>query len=493
MTDLDRQLARGLPPIDDDYQGPSWWHFSRLADARRSPGMRRIAGIGVLVLAASLLTGVLNVTWDWNGLPLRVGPVEVPVTIYPPFILSLLAAVWLGPTWGLVPAYTANLASAIVGGLSPPVALAFALAGALEVLIFWGSMVTLNIDPDLRRGRDLARFLLVCLIAPITASLAVLIWNTAHGFDTTEGLRFWRGWVIGDILQALLVVAPVLRLAGPRAREWIDRQFAAPPRYEVTYTRAALLAAVTFSLIAGLVFVGIYMLQESLDLDATARTASGELLVPRLREMQLYLGVLVFALTVSASVFSTVLARMGERQRSLSRRESLTGCFNRRAFYELFPREAERARRLGHGVALVFLDIDHFKRINDRRGHEAGDRVLQQLSARLRGIIRETDLLFRWGGEEFVILLPHTGSAEAPALGERIRAAVAERPFDIHPPVKVTVSVGVAGTAAWPVDPDALLARADAACYRAKERGRNRVEAEMPPPPASPDPPGGAP
>jgi diguanylate cyclase len=478
MTD---QLAQGLPPIDDEYQGPSWWHLSRLADARTSRGMRRIAALGVVILAVSLVTGILNVTWDWNGIPVRIGRVEVPVTVYPPFVASLLAAVWLGPTWGLVPAYTANLAGALVAGLGPWTSLLFALAGALEILIFWGSMVTLNINPELRRRRDLVRFGFVCLIAPITASLAVLLWNTAHGLDTTEGLRVWRGWVVGDVLQAVLVVAPLLRFAGPRSRAWIDRQFASPPHYEVTYTRAAILAAVTFSLIAVLVFVGISLLEESLDLDPAARTRSGQLLGERLREMQLYLGVLVVALTVSASVFSTVLARMGERQRRLSRRESLTGCFNRRAFYELFPREVERARRLGQGVAVVFLDIDHFKGINDRHGHETGDRVLQQLAARLLGTIRETDLLFRWGGEEFVILMPHSGPGEGPLLGERIRAAVAARPFaasDSHPAVAVTVSVGIAGTGQGPADPDALLARADAACYRAKEAGRNRVEAE---------------
>ena len=126
-------------------------------------------------------------TQDWNGLPLRLGAFELPVTIYPPFVLSLLAAIWLGPTWGLVPAYAANLAGALVSGLSPWTALLFALAGALEVLIFWGSMVTLNISPDLRRFRDFGRFFLVCLIAPITASLAILLWNTARGLDTTDG------------------------------------------------------------------------------------------------------------------------------------------------------------------------------------------------------------------------------------------------------------------------------------------------------------------
>jgi diguanylate cyclase (GGDEF)-like protein len=478
---MQEQRAQGLPSIDDEYQGPSWWHLSRLGDVPKSRGMRRIALAMLGVLGVATATGILNVTQDWNGLPLRLGPFEVPVTIYPPFVLSLVAAIWLGPTWGLVPAYAANLAGALVSGLSPGTALLFALAGALEVLIFWGSMVTLNISPDLRRWRDFGRFFLVCLIAPITASLAILLWNTARGLDTTDGLRVWRGWVVGDFLQALLVVAPLLHFVGPRARSWVDRQFATPPRYEVTYTRAALLAAVTFSMIAVLVFIGISALHESLELDPTARTRGGQLLVERLREMQLYLGVLVASLTVAAGVFSTVLARMGERQRSLSRRESLTGCFNRRAFYELFPREVERARRLGQGVAILFLDIDNFKRINDRHGHETGDRVLQQLSARLRGIIRETDLLFRWGGEEFVVLLPHTVPGEAPVLGERIRAAVAERSFaagEAYPDVTVTVSVGVAGTSSWPVDPDALLASADAACYQAKARGRNLVSTD---------------
>jgi diguanylate cyclase (GGDEF)-like protein len=475
---MPEQRAQGLPTIDDEYRGPSWWHLSRLAEVGRNPGVRRLALIGVAVLGISAWTGMLNVTQDWNALPLRLGPFEVPVTIYPPFVLSLLAALWLGPTWGLVPAYAANLAGALVSGLRPWNAVLFALAGALEVLIFWGSMVTLNISPDLRRARDVGRFLLVCLIAPITASLAVLLWTTERGLDTAASLAIWRGWVIGDFLQALVLVAPILRLLGPRARAWTARQFASPPHYEVTYTRAALLSALTFGCIAMLVFVGISALNDSLELDAAARTRGGHLLVERVREMQFYLGALVASLTVATGAFSTVLAQMGERQRGLSRRESLTGCFNRRAFYELFPREVERARRLGHGVALVFADIDHFKAINDRHGHETGDRVLQQLSSRLRGIIRETDLLFRWGGEEFVVLLPHTTAGEAPVLGERIRNAIADRGFvagDGHVPVGVTVSIGVAFSSRWPVDPDALLASADAACYEAKARGRNQV------------------
>jgi hypothetical protein len=98
---MDPHSSRGAPPVEEEYQGPSWWHFSRLADARRNVGMRKIAVIGLVVLAVSILTGILNVVWNWNGIPLpfRLGSIELSVTIFPPFILSLLAAVWLGPTW----------------------------------------------------------------------------------------------------------------------------------------------------------------------------------------------------------------------------------------------------------------------------------------------------------------------------------------------------------------------------------------------------------
>ncbi len=467
-----------LSPLEEGYRGPTWWPLSRLRELRAHPGMRRIAILWLLVNAIAVLTGVLNVALGWNGIEVRLGALRFDLTIFPPLVLSLLCAIWLGPTWGIVPAYLGNLASALWSGIAWPTSLFFALAGGIETVIFWGSMVTLNIAPDLRRGRDLRRLVAVAVIAPITSSLAVVIWNSALGLDFLAGQRLWRGWVIGDFLQTLLVVAPILAFLGGPARAWIDRQFASAPRSEVTYTRTALLAFVIFALMGALVFVGVGMLQSSVEIDPWTRTLSGELLRPRLFEIQFFLGILVAALILATGVFSTALARMSERQRGLARRESLTGCFNRRAFYELFPRESDRSRRLGQGIALAFLDVDHFKDINDRLGHEMGDRVLQQLALRVQSVIRETDLLFRWGGEEFVMLLSHTAPDDAFSLAERVRAAIADRPFlagEVEPPVTVTASLGTSGTSDYPVAPDDLLTRADAACYRAKQQGRNRV------------------
>jgi diguanylate cyclase (GGDEF)-like protein len=480
FTGAPRYEPPRLPPgLDEEgYRGPTWWPLTRLLEVGAHPGLRRIALVWLAVNAVAIVTGVLNVALGWNGVPVALGPFRFDLTIFPPLVLSLLSAIWLGPVWGVIPAYVANLASALWIGIPWPTAFFFALAGGIETVIFWGSMVTLNIAPDLRRGRDLRRLIAVAVIAPTTSSLAVVIWNTALGLDFLTGQRMWRGWVIGDFLQTLLVVAPLLRLLGGPVRTWIDLQFAAPPRHEVTYTRTALLAFLVFALMGALVFVGVGMLQSSLAIEEDARTLRGELLRPRLFEIELFLGLLVAALVLATGVFSTALARMSETQRGLARRESLTGCFNRRAFYELFPREADRSRRLGQGIALVFLDVDHFKHINDRLGHEMGDRVLQQLALRVQGVIRETDLLFRWGGEEFVMLLSHTAADDAFSLAERVRAAVADRPFmatEVSPPVTVTVSLGTSGTASYPVTPDDLLTRADAACYRAKAQGRNRV------------------
>ncbi len=455
----------------------AWWPLRRLLDARRHAGPRRLMLVFLLLNALSVLAGVLNVTLGWNAIEVALFGLRLHVTFYPALVLSGIAAVWLGPAWGVLPAYLANLASALVGGLPLAVGLPFALAGAIETAILWGSLVTLGLHPDLRRFRDLRLFALSALLAPVAPSLAVLIWNTAHGLGFSEGQRLWRAWMLGDFAQALALLLPLLRFAGPVVRPWIDRQFQSPPRREVASARHAVAVYAALALLGLVVFLGVHMLQRSLHIPESAVTARGEPLLARLHEMQFFLGLLLLVLMTATGTFSTALARIGERQRALARRESLTGCFNRRAFDEIFKREADRCRRLHQGLSLAFLDADHFKDVNDRFGHAAGDRVLQQLAVRVQAAVRDTDVLFRWGGEEFVVLLPHTPPGAAAVIAERVRAAVAAHAFSLPDghQVSLTVSLGTAGTCAFPVDAQALVDAADTACYAAKLAGRNRV------------------
>jgi diguanylate cyclase (GGDEF)-like protein len=155
----------------------------------------------------------------------------------------------------------------------------------------------------------------------------------------------------------------------------------------------------------------------------------------------------------------------------------LTGLANRRAFFNEGPRILERARRYRHDCALLMIDIDHFKAVNDRYGHHAGDRVLRAMADRLREVLRQADLVARLGGEEFAALLPETDASAALQAAERVREICAGLGPQLEGFGEMGVSVSI-GLAQWRAGEtlDHLLERADAALYRAKRAGRNRVE-----------------
>jgi diguanylate cyclase (GGDEF)-like protein len=316
------------------------------------------------------------------------------------------------------------------------------------------------------------------VIAAAASSLAALLYIDTRSLDLLSGQRIWQGWVIGDVLQ-LAIAIPILKVFGARVQGWVDRQFPDPPHQEVSYTKSVLLIVVVVMILATLVAQGVVRMMGSLHIPEGAHTISGEPLLPRLRELALFLALLLAVTFVTTMVFTAALARISERERGVSRRDPLTGAFNRRSFADEYAKEADRSRRLGMGMALILVDLDHFKPINDRHGHDAGDEVLRQLVHRLSTVIRDHDLLFRWGGDEFVVLLPHTALEDAPGLAERIRTAIAAEPMVPHTvaePIRVTVSCGVAGSSEAPREAESLLALADAALYHAKRNGRDRVE-----------------
>lgn len=166
------------------------------------------------------------------------------------------------------------------------------------------------------------------------------------------------------------------------------------------------------------------------------------------------------------------LATALDRIRELATRDELTGCLNRRAMLERMAEESLRCARLGQSMCLVLLDLDHFKRVNDLHGHAAGDRVLRGFAELARGQLRGTDLLARWGGEEFLLLLGATDAPQGRPCVQRLLDALAATPFD---GVSITCSAGLAECRGGE-SIVAAVERADQALYRAKAGGRNRVE-----------------
>lgn len=162
--------------------------------------------------------------------------------------------------------------------------------------------------------------------------------------------------------------------------------------------------------------------------------------------------------------------------RELATRDMLTGLLNRRAMSELLAQERPRQQRAGGPMALALLDIDHFKRINDRHGHQVGDAVLQRFAELARAELRGGDALARWGGEEFLLLLPGTPPAAAETVLKRLRERIASADFSsIVPGLSISFSGGVSVCSAEE-SCDRAIERADQALYRAKNAGRNRIE-----------------
>jgi two-component system, sensor histidine kinase LadS len=190
---------------------------------------------------------------------------------------------------------------------------------------------------------------------------------------------------------------------------------------------------------------------------------------------------------LDATLLALALAyqlRMGQEERILAERlaqqDPLTGLNNRRAFYDRTRSLWSQAIRHGHPSAVMLLDLDLFKPINDVHGHAHGDEVLKALANILRQSIRQGDILARWGGEEFIVFLPETRMQEAMALAERLREAIA----GIRIPretgeTAVTASFGIAQLESRHITLDALIASADECLYQSKQKGRNRVTASL--------------
>jgi diguanylate cyclase (GGDEF)-like protein len=180
-----------------------------------------------------------------------------------------------------------------------------------------------------------------------------------------------------------------------------------------------------------------------------------------------------FAATATAAIHNAVLY---QKTQDLASTDPLTGQLNRRAFFELGQRELERFQRFGHPLSWIMFDVDLFKEINDQYGHLAGDQVLKEIADRCCHIIRHVDIFGRYGGDEFVILLPETDQTMARDIADRIRTSIGESAIMTEAgSIMVTISMGVTQATQDTMDLGILLNKADQALYKSKRAGRNTI------------------
>lgn len=222
---------------------------------------------------------------------------------------------------------------------------------------------------------------------------------------------------------------------------------------------------------------GVFLLLRPLLFGIGAVQANASLVaqIPHLIMLEFLIALLfmAFGTLMLANEFTT------NELRQLAEIDSLTSIFNRRAFFTLLNKALHQSQRTGMGLAVLVVDLDHFKSINDTYGHQGGDEVLRHFVQTATQCLRQQDVMGRLGGEEFAIFLPGVDAKGAQVVAERLRAAVASRPAALQQGSHaLTISLGL--TLCVPGDtPDTALHRADQAMYQAKERGRNRVELQL--------------
>ncbi len=324
----------------------------------------------------------------------------------------------------------------LLGSVSPLAFLLYASAGALHVAVFGA----INRSPAFERLSDyqlttlqmfygLTLQLSLSVLFPSVGGLMLLVTFLVLGFsaltlDPRQGVMAWVGTVLG--IGIVLIVLE------------------ARPEVPAATATERLLSWLFIALVLG---------------------------------RSMYLGALGREFRVKLEARNRELKVSLAEIHRLATTDELTGCLNRRSLLETLANETARIARYGRPACIAALDLDHFKLINDRHGHAAGDRVLREFAALVRARLRTSDFFGRLGGEEFLVLLPETDLASGALAMDRLRRAIAEHPWhDAYPDLRVTVSIGVAQWSRGE-STDEWLGRSDFALYAAKRHGRDRIEA----------------
>lgn len=348
------------------------------------------------------------------------------------------------------------------------------------------------------RRRRLVSMALLALVLMVCSAGVMLMIAAASSEVNAAAVHGWAAISVGGlaVMTAFIRSGATARLLDPSLTVpqmvWtitsgaVAYVLAGDARGVVPSVLAMILFFGTFGLtVAEVIGIGVYaLLAFACAVAATARYGEGPF--GYLDMAYAFMVVIVLSGSIALNLrIQRIRARLREQRealahalavnRELATHDELTGLSNRRALQDLMELEHRRSLRHGRTMLLAQLDIDHFKRINDAFGHATGDRALQAFASVVRASVRDTDVLARWGGEEFVLLLPETRLEDARELLERLRQAVAAMEIPhVEGTLRMTVSIGVA--AHLPGDTvDMTLERADQALYTAKSLGRNRI------------------
>ncbi|WP_166423779.1 GGDEF domain-containing protein [Paraglaciecola sp. 20A4] len=414
------------------------------------------------------------------------------MTIYIPTLICIPIVLWYGYLWGAIVAYLASFTVALVGGMPLYWALIFAFSNPLGLLMYSLFYRVSQLRTDMRGSNAIVGFVLISLLASLAGSTGSFIWTHTNQIGIHQTFAVWQGWWLGEWLHSLLIVLPILYFSSSYVQAWLhplkdkDAVFT-NTRKTVTVAISSLLVVLVGYVLTARMF-SVKQAEEAIKL--IDQPLISEHISNAVDGMSYPLFVLIVVMLAMAFLgyqvvlyFNRVLLAANEKLseqnitlESLANVDSLTGIFNRRKAMEFFELEFLRAKRTQKWLCVMMLDVDHFKSINDTFGHLVGDEVLVDIAKQVKANLRPYDLAGRYGGEEFILVLPSTSLDEAVQVGERIRQTIKDAIIEINGlEIHVTMSIGISSYHEDDSNSAQSLTRADDALFRAKRAGRNCV------------------
>ncbi len=474
-------------------QTPGAIPFAPLQMFRAGGRARRAVLLWLALCTVTIPSGMLTRVFEWTGLAIELGGVTVHLTVYLPLLICVPLVLWYGFLWAAIPAYFSTFLVAVLGNMPTPWLWIFPLANPLGLAMFTLMYRVSSLRSDVRGSTSIAGFSAIALVAALAGSAGAFVWVYANRVGVNTAYPVWQGWWLGGWLQALCFTLPTLWLLSPTIERWL-----APIKPKRSLQRRdfshRLLPAIVSVVVVLVTYVTAARLFSLKQFEAAAASIGDPAVAQQMLNSidSLSYPLYVLAATLVAIGFfgyraamywnhtllkaNDLLKEHNLELEKLATTDTLTGVYNRRKVLELLHAEFERAKRNGLDLGVMMIDADSFKRVNDTYGHLVGDEVITGLAGRLQSELREYDLLGRYGGEEFIAILPQTVHEQTRVIAERIRAAVAAEPLETSAgPLSMTVSLGFATLRAEDPDENGQLDRADRALLLAKEAGRNRV------------------
>lgn len=472
--------------------GNKFVSFSPFSMFTSSSKAREVIYLWLILCLVIVPSGMLTRWFELTGMEVVIGNITVNLTLYIPMIFCVLLVIWLGFWWAAIPAYLSSFFVALIGGMPIEWIFIFAFANPIGLAIFAMFYRVTPMRTDLRDVESLVGFIMISLVASLAGSIGALIWALTNDVGLNVAHPVWLGWWLGGWIQAIFLVGPLLYIFGSKAESYLSP--VKDSQLDVKNSRGALLAMIIAFIIILVGFVSAgrsIAIQQVSNIDwqnggmmnlEQAQNTVDSLSYPLfiLLTVMCALGYLAYRATLFwHSTMQGVNEKLSENNKQLVdmvNRDPLSGLFNRRKVFEQLNQDFTRSQRVGDSVCVIMVDADRFKSVNDNFGHLVGDEVIKLIANCINKFKRDYDMAGRYGGEEFILVLPNTQVEQATSVAERIRAELGKLVIETDQgPLKVTVSLGV--TANMPEDEkiEQIIERADKALLVAKENGRNQV------------------